>query len=106
MYDSTLEAESSDDRIWALLAYIFSPWVSLFMLVFMKNQKTSSFLKFHSTQALVWGFSWIILSALGVGICLFPLVLIYSIYLGIKAYAGELIHIPFITSFIRNQGWA
>lgn len=105
MIDSMTEAENSDDRIWALLAYIFAPWVSLFMLVFMRNQKISPFLKLHTTQALVWGFSWIILSALGVGICLFPFVLIYSIYLGLKAYRGELIEIPFITSFIRNQGW-
>ena len=105
MYDPMLEANTSDDRIWATLAYIFSPWISLFMLVFMKNQKTSAFLKYHSTQALVWGFSWIILSAFGVGICLFPFVLIYSIYLGIKAYSGELVQIPFVTNFIRNQGW-
>ena len=105
MIDPLTETDSSDDRIWALLAYIFAPWVSLFMLVFMKNQQTSPFLKYHSTQALVWGFSWIILSALGIGICLFPFVLIYSIYLGFKAYHGELIQIPFISNFIHNQGW-
>jgi uncharacterized membrane protein len=105
MFDPTTEGTTSDERIWVLLAYIFSPWVSLFMYLFMKEQKTSPFLKYHSTQALVWGFSWIILSALGVGICLFPFVLIYSIYLGIQAYKGEMIEIPLITNFIRNQGW-
>jgi uncharacterized protein len=103
--DPSIDAENSDDRIWAFIAYIFAPWVSLFMLLFMQNQKISSFLKYHSTQALTWGVSWIILSVLGVGICLFPFVLIYSIYLGFKAYHGEFVEIPLITNFIRNQGW-
>lgn len=105
MSNPVVEAEASDDKIWVLVAYIFAPWVSLFMLIFMKNQEISPFLKYHSTQALAWGFTWLILTALGVGICLFPVILIYSIYLGFRAYRGEATEIPLLTAFLRSQGW-
>jgi uncharacterized membrane protein len=105
MSNQTIEAEASDDRLWALIAYILAPWISIFMLVFMRDQKTSSFLNYHVIQALAWGISWIVLTALGVGICLFPLIIIYTVYLGIKAYRGEVFEIPLLTRFLLNMGW-
>lgn len=104
MSNPTIEAEASDDRLWALIAYILAPWISIFMLIFMRDQ-ISSFLRYHSIQALAWGICWIILTALGVGICLFPLIIIYSVYLGIKAYRGEIVEIPFLTRFLSNMSW-
>jgi uncharacterized membrane protein len=104
MSNPTIEAEASDDRLWALIAYILAPWISIFMLIFMRDQ-ISPFLKYHSIQSLAWGVSWIILTILGVGICLFPLIIIYSVYLGIKAYRGEIVEIPLLTRFLRNMGW-
>lgn len=105
MSNHTIEAEASDDRLWALIAYILAPWISIFMLVFMRDQKTSSFLNYHVIQALAWGISWIVLTALGVGICLFPLIIVYTVYLGIKAYRGEVFEIPLLTRFLLNMGW-
>ncbi len=104
MSNPTIEAEASDDRLWALIAYILAPWISIFILIFLRDQ-TSSFLRYHSVQALVWGVSWIVLTALGIGICLFPLIIIYSVYLGIKAYRGDMVEIPFLTRFLYQMGW-
>ena len=105
MSNSVTEAETSDDRLWALIIYILAPWISLFMLIFMRDQETSPFLSYHTIQALAWGVSWIVLTALGIGICLFPFIIIYSVYLGIKAYRGEVFEIPLLTRFLLNMGW-
>ncbi len=105
MSNPVIEAEASDDRLWALIVYILAPWISLFMLIFMRDQKISPFLRYHAIQALAWGVGWIVLTALGVGICLFPFIIIYSVYLGIKAYRGEMFEIPLLTGFLLNMGW-
>jgi uncharacterized protein len=41
-----------------------------------------------------------------VGLCIWPLGLILQIYWAYKAYQGEMVEIPVISNFVRNQGWA
>ena len=105
MSNPAIEAGASDDRLWGLIAYILAPWISLFMLIFMQGEKVSPFLRYHSIQVLAWGITWIILTALGIGICLFPFIIIYSVFLGIKAYRGEMFEIPVLTRFLIRLGW-
>jgi uncharacterized protein len=102
---------SSDDRLWALLAYIFTPLVPIIILL-MEDKKNRPFLKAHNGQALVLGAAEVlinvILSIVSFGIlgCVFSiLVLIVNIYFGIKANRGEYFEIPVITNFVRQQGW-
>jgi uncharacterized protein len=99
---------TNDDRLWALLAYIFSPIVPIIILL-MPSKKDRPFLKAHNIQALILG---IIIAVLGsvlapimIGCIVWPVGLIYEIYLALKAYKGELVTIPILTNFVRQQGW-
>jgi uncharacterized membrane protein len=92
---------TSDDKLWALLAYIFSPLVPIIILL-MEDKKNRPFLKAHNAQALILGIITVITSSFCIGI----LVWFYAIYLGIQAYNGKLVEIPVITNFCKSQGWA
>jgi uncharacterized membrane protein len=97
---------TSDDKLWAALAYVFSPLVPIILLL-MEEKKNRPFLRFHSMQALVVGIVMIILVPIiaiptfGCGSILWFIML----YWAYKAYQGEYIEIPVVTNFIRSQGW-
>ncbi len=99
---------TSDDKLWSLLGYIFSPLIPLIMLL-MEEKKKRPFIKFHAVQALVLGviqvILYIVLGWLIIGFCLGLLVFAYMIYVGIKAYQGEYTTVPVVTDFIKKQGW-
>jgi uncharacterized membrane protein len=92
---------TSDDKLWALLTYIFSPLVPIIIMV-MEDKKNRPFLKAHNVQALILGIIAVITSSFCVGI----LVWFYMIYLGIQAYNGKLVEVPVITNWCKSQGWA
>lgn len=100
---------TSDDKLWALLAYVFSPLVPI-IIMFMEDKKNRPFIKAHNMQALVVGAINIILAiVLGwtlVLACLPVFGAIYLIYLGIQAYGGKYVTIPIVTDFVKKQGWA
>ena len=100
---------TSDDKLWAALAYIFTPIVPIIILV-MADKKDRPFIKAHNMQALIWGVVLYIIvavtSAFIIGLCIWPLGLIVQIYWAYQAYQGKLITIPLLTDFIKNQGWA
>lgn len=102
---------TSDDRLWALLAYIFSPLVPVIILL-LEDKKNRPFLKAHNMQALILGvIEWVInviLGAISFGVlgCVVGLVFLgINIYFGLKANKGEVFDIPFISEFVRQQGW-
>ena len=92
---------TSDDKLWALLAYIFSPLVPIIIMV-MEDKKNRPFLKAHNAQALILGIIAVITSSFCVGI----LVWFYQLFCAYQAYTGKVVEIPFITDFCRKQGWA
>ncbi|MDX9991717.1 MAG: hypothetical protein RBS68_06655 [Anaerolineales bacterium] len=92
---------TSDDKLWALLAYVLSPIVPIIILL-MEDKKNRPFLKAHNVQALILGIITIITSTFCIGI----LVWFYQIYLGFKAYQGEYVEVPVISNFVKSQGWA
>ncbi len=97
---------SSDDKLWALLAYVLSPIVPVIILL-MEDKKNRPYIKEHNGQALVLG---VIIAVLGFvlswTVCVPMLLWFYMIYLGIQAYQGQPVTIPVITDFVKNQGWA
>jgi uncharacterized membrane protein len=102
---------TSDDRLWALLAYIFTPIIPIVILL-MPEKKERPFLKVHNIQALALGVVEvvvnIILSILSLGFlgCVVGLVfLAINIYFGVQANSGKIFEIPVITNFVRQQGW-
>ncbi len=92
---------TSDDKLWALLAYIFSPLVPI-ILMLMEDKKSRPFIKAHNAQALILGITAVVTSGFCVGI----LVWFYMLYLGFQAYQGKTVEVPGITNFVKNQGWA
>ncbi len=100
---------SSDDRLWALLAYILSPIVPIIALL-MEEKKSRPYIRFHSVQALVLGainfVLGLVLSATIVLACIPLFIWIYMVYLGIMAYQGKDFTVPVLTDFIKKQGWA
>ncbi|HEY58843.1 MAG TPA: DUF4870 domain-containing protein [Anaerolineae bacterium] len=106
---TTADEPSSDDRLWALLAYILSPIVPIIALL-MEEKKSRPYIRFHSVQALVLGVINIVLSlALSATIvlaCIPLFIWLYMIYLGVLAYQSKPFTVPFLTDFIQKQGWA
>lgn len=100
---------TQDDKLWALLSYIFSPLIPIIVLL-MEEKKKRPFIKYHAVMSLVLGIIMFILYAvLGwifVGLCLGLALYVYMIYIGIKAYGGETMVVPVISDWIKKQGWA
>jgi uncharacterized membrane protein len=101
MAQAPMSDATSDDRLWALLTYIFSPLVPIIVLL-MPDKKDRPFIKAHNMQALVLGIITVITSTFCIGI----LVWFYQIYCGIQAYQGKLVQIPLVTDLVKGQGWA
>jgi len=102
---------TSDDKLWALLAYVLTPIVPIIILL-MEDKKNRPFIRAHNAQALAWGIVNIVGGTILSGILFFcfglPSIIIWlvGVYWGYKAYQGEMVQIPIITDFVKNQGWA
>lgn len=100
---------TSDDKLWAALAYALSPIVPI-ILMFMEDKKARPFIKANNAPALVLGIVNVIISsvltAVIIGPCVGLAVWIYQLYLAYQSYQGKQVSIPFITDFCKNQGWS
>ena len=92
---------TDDDKLWALLCFIFPPLLGIIALV-MKDKAERPFIKYAAVLSIALGAISIVFSAVCIGV----LAWFYSIYLGIKAYGGEWVEVPFLTDFVQKQGWA
>lgn len=105
---SSPEEVTSDDKLWGLLSWILTPIVPIIVLL-LEDKKSRPFLKYHAIQALIFGIiSWVIsgiLSAVIIGCFIWLALLIYQIFLGIKAYNGEWVEVPVLTDFAKKQNW-
>lgn len=98
---------TSDDKLWALLAYVLSPLIPAIIMFAMPEKKDRPFIKAHNAQALVVGLVEIVLGiVLSWTICVPFILWGVLIYWGIQAYNGKLVTIPVVTDFVKNQGWA
>jgi uncharacterized membrane protein len=102
---------SNDDKLWAFLAYVFTPIVPI-ILMLMEDKKNRPFIRAHNAQALAWGVinlvGGTILSSV-LFICLgAPSIIIWAVgvYWGWQAYQGKQVTIPFVSDFVKGQGWA
>jgi len=99
---------TDDDKLWALLSWIFSPIVPIIVLL-LEDKKVRPFIKYNAIQALVvsvvgYAIS-AILSAVLIGCFTGLALLVYVIYLAIQSYQGNWVTIPVVTDFCVNQGW-
>lgn len=101
---------TSDDKLWAALGY---PIVLVAIIVLlMEEKKARPFIKFHAVQSIAANVAFFIVSivlstvTLGFGGICVPLLWFVFLYWAYKAYQGENVEIPFVTDFIKKQGWA
>ena len=92
---------TQDDKLWALLSYIFCPLIGIIVLL-IEDKKNRPFIKYNAVVSIILGILFIILSSFCIGF----LVWFYAIYLGFKSYQGEWVEVPVISDFVRKQGWA
>src|SRR3989337_2198254 len=97
---------TSDDKLWAALAYVFTPLVPIIILL-LEDKKNRPFIKAHNMQALAWGVVFYIIvtitSTFLIGLGIWPLGFIAQLYWAYKAYQGEIVEIPLLSNLIRNQ---
>ncbi len=110
MADQIPESDlTSDDKLWALLSWLF--WPIAIVVLLMEDKKNRKFIKYHAINSLAFGviasvvFGIIGAITLGIGACLGIIPWAVSIYWGIKAYQGDWVKVPVITDFVKNQGW-
>lgn len=95
---------TSDDKLWAALAYVFAPLVPIIILL-MEDKKNRPFIRAHNAQALVLGIISIVLGTFTVG-CGSVIVLLYLLFLAYQAYQGKTVEVPVITKLCKDQNWA
>jgi uncharacterized membrane protein len=95
---------TDDDRLFAALAYAFSPLMPI-LILFVQDKKDRPFVRAHNVQALIAGsLLWLLAvpATLGCGTIAW-LIMLYWAY---QAYQGKYVTIPFITEFVKGQNWA
>jgi uncharacterized membrane protein len=99
---------TDDDKLWALLSWITG--IVAIVALLMEDKKDRPFIKYNAVMSLVVVVViTVVVSIISVITCGFGAVLalayIYPIYLGIKAYQGEWVEVPYLTEFAKKQGW-
>ena len=97
---------TDDDKLWALLSWII--WVIGLVALLMEDKKDRPFIKYNAVMSLALG----IVLTIVVGItapftCGITTVLfIYPIVLGVQSYQKQWVTVPWLTDFVKSQGWA
>jgi uncharacterized membrane protein len=105
---SSMDGITDDDKLWAALAYVFTPLVPI-ILMLMEDKKARPYIKSHNGQALAWGVLNVILSVtISPFLCGIPSIAMWlvALYWGYQAYQGQAVTIPVLTDFVKKQGWA
>lgn len=99
---------TSDDRLWALLSFLFTPIIPIVLLL-LEDKKARPFIKYHLVPSLLLGVAEAIIAGVLGWIpvlgCFVPLLWIINLILGLKAFQGEKTNVPVISDFARQQGW-
>ena len=91
-----------DDKLWALLSWLFWP-VALIMLL-MDEKKRRPFIKYNAVLSLAFAVVLYVLGTITLG-CLLLVGGIYAIVLAIQSYQGQWVKVPVLTDFIKKQNW-
>lgn len=95
---------TQDDRMMALLSYIFPIIVPLIILL-SDGRKNRPLQKLHAIQSLTMSGISLISSIVLIGFCLSPIIYIWGIVVGVKVYQGGEMPIPFVSDFVKKQNW-
>ena len=100
---------TDDDKLWSLLSWITG--IAAILALVMEDKKNRAFIKYNAVMALVvlvvLSVLISIISAITCGIgAITAIAYVYPIYLGIKAFQGTWVEVPYLTDFVEKQGWA
>jgi uncharacterized membrane protein len=100
---------TDDDKLWALLSWITG--IAAIIALLMEDKKNRAFIRYNAVVSLVVLVVLTVLvsiiSAITCGIgAVTVLAYIYPIYLGIMAFQGKWVTVPWVTDFVKKQGWA
>lgn len=115
----TEEQVTDNDKLFAALSYIF--WPVAIIVLLSETNKNRPFQRHHAIQALGLGIAVLIIfiplicidlilgQIAGILSCLFFPVffvpLAVMLWFAYRAYQGEKFDIPYLTEFMKNQGW-
>ena len=100
---------TQDDKLWAALGYPI-PLVALIVL-FMEDKKNRPFIKYHAVQSLAFNLVlWALILifgtvTFGIGFFCAPVLWLVALWPAYESYQGKYMELPFLTDFIKNQGW-
>lgn len=98
----TPDEATQEGKLWALLSYVVFPPLFGIIALLMEDKKNQPFIRYNAWVSIVLGvLIWLLSWA-----CIGFIIWIYAIYLGIQSYQGKWVEVPFISDFVRNQGWA
>ena len=101
---------TDDDKLWGMLSWL--PWVGWILAIIalvIEPQKDRPFVRHHAIQSLAANVVLSVISIiLGVTVilaCIAPFLWLILIWPAVKAYQGEMVQLPVVTDFCKNQGW-
>jgi len=97
---------TSDDRLWAALSWIpISPLWPIFAIIvlLLDEKKDRAFIRYNAIMSIATGVILIPLTIITCGCA--ALIYFVFFYWAYVAYQGQVVEIPFVTDFARNQGW-
>ena len=102
-----LEPEiTEDDKLWAALSWIpvspLWPIVAIVVLV-VEGKKDRPFIRYNALLTLVTGIALIPISIVTMGLGAVGYLLFF--YWAYQAFQGETVRIPWVSDWIREQGW-
>ncbi|MGC9359441.1 MAG: DUF4870 domain-containing protein [Anaerolineae bacterium] len=122
--DAASTEPSSDDKLWCGLSYFSQfvvPVVLPLILLLGEQTKEKEFIRHHAitslgllaaavvyeiAAAIIYSLIMLILPLLACILWLiFVVPIVPLVYYGIKALKGEYVEVPYLTEFLRKQGW-
>lgn len=124
--EAAVDAEAtSDDRLWAMLAYISQlliPFLIPALVLLVEPNRKRPFQRYHALQALGLAILAVlyevaatlvftVLTTISFGLLgciLWPIFLVpipVFIWYGVLAFEGRRFEVPWLTSFLQDQGW-
>jgi hypothetical protein len=98
---------TSDDRMWAALSWLpLTPlWpVLAIVALLVDSTKDRAFVRYNAVLSIVTGLILIPLSIVTVG-CAALLYFVFF-YWAYQASQGRVVEVPFVSDWVRKQGWA
>jgi uncharacterized membrane protein len=94
---------TDDDRLWGLLSWLLWPLAVAALL--MESKKGRPFIKYNAVCSLAFSVVLYVVGTITFG-CLLLVGWVYMIILAIQAYQGRWVEVPFLSDFVKKQGWA